>query len=231
MLESVLLSSSSVSASKQLSIGNNTQQQQVAINNSTQITTTNNTYSGTPDTPVIANGTNRYSSIIKHSFNKYNSHLPTTMESTVEKESADVGRCDSRIPAVRKAEPTKSHGDDNKQRSDKINKKSISAISKSDTPTNTPDSKRKAEKPSKKSLKLGSSSGGNRNELGSDNEGVTGCTLMSPDNAPSMGCFGCISRKGKNNLLHSDSLTNHPLAKSVMNNSCRFPLQLKTQCG
>ena len=194
MLESVLLGSSSVSASKQFSSGNNTQQQQVAINNSTHITTTNNTYSGTPDTPVIANVTNQYSSMINHSFTKYHSHLPPNMESTSQKESTDTARADSRIPAVKKEENPKLHSIDNKKKSDKLNKKSSSAIPKFGTPTNTSDSKRKAEKPNKKALKLGNN---HKNELSSDNEGVTGCTLMSPDNAPSMGCFGCISRKGK----------------------------------
>ena len=197
MLESVLLSSSSVSASKQLSIGNHTQQQQVAINNSTQITTTNKTYSGTPDTPVIANGTNQYSSMLNHSSTKYSSQLQPNMESVTQKESTNVARAESRIPAVRKDENPKSHSSDNKKKSDKLSKKSSSAISKLDTPINTPDSKRKSEKPNKKALKLGNNHSGNRNEPGSDNEKVTGCTLMSPDNAPSMGCFGCISRKGK----------------------------------
>lgn len=203
-----MLSSGGNSASKQQN-GGTKAQEAGAISS---MRTTDGTQGVTPDSPLVANGTNQYSTaVLDHSFSKHDrNHLQQTglennSPSQLTEFSADVGSrdVDSRPPSTTTAS---NKSDIGKKKGDKLLQhiKASSAVSKLDalTPTTTPDSKRKAEKPSRRALKLGSSSssawGGRKDAAGSDSDGgVTGCTLMSPDNAPSMGCFGCISRKGE----------------------------------
>ncbi len=202
MLDSVILSSSSVSGSA--AKHNQIQHQESGRSNPEPQTNVNSNEGVISDTPVVANGTNQLPSMINHSSPQYTSHLPGNMESASVQASNAASAAqaalpaDSRTPPVRKGDrDAKSHTDSSiRKKSDKPQKKTATSSAKLDTPSNTPDSKRKADKPSKKALKLGTGST-SKKETASDNEGVTGCTLMSPDNAPSLGCFGCISRKGR----------------------------------
>ncbi len=75
----------------------------------------------------------------------------------------------------------------------------LNGIIEHDTPSALPDSNKKSDKPQRKYLNLtGNTSGlgGKKDTKDGSTGGGSEFTVMSPDNPPSSGCFGCISRKG-----------------------------------
>ena len=78
------------------------------------------------------------------------------------------------------------------------NSKILNGVIEHNTPSASPDTSKKGDKPHRKHLNIGGSASGLGKKDTKEGSATAGSefTVMSPDNPPSSGCFGCISRKG-----------------------------------